>query len=177
MPSQKAAPIRAARFSLGDERLVRAECVDVDVMATSAEAASTAEGIALGLYPNCGMSRDDLALDVVAVSQRLPPAAPALNRSKCEAIFPNDLAAKLVSFGNAARLGRGVSLCRVHSQPERFSKRMWRRQRDEYTHARHFSKLLRARRERPRGCRAAEKCDEFPPPHGADPRPTITDEV
>jgi hypothetical protein len=46
MPSQKANPIRAARFSLGDERpLVRVESVDVDVMA-SAEGASTAEGIA-----------------------------------------------------------------------------------------------------------------------------------
>ena len=29
------------------------------------------------------------------------------------------------------------------------------------------SRLLRARRERPGDCRAAEKCDEFPPPHGA----------
>jgi hypothetical protein len=46
MPSQKASPIRAARFSLGDEPpVVRVEWVDVDVMA-SAEAASTAEGIA-----------------------------------------------------------------------------------------------------------------------------------
>jgi len=47
MASQKASPIRAARFSLGGERpLVRVEWVDVDVMA-SAEAASTAEGIAI----------------------------------------------------------------------------------------------------------------------------------
>src|SRR5262249_59957449 len=39
------------------------------------------------------------------------------------------------------------------------------------------SRLLRPRRERPRGCRAAEKCDEVPPPHGLTPRPRITDEV
>src|SRR5262245_23267423 len=30
--------------------------------------------------------------------------------------------------------------------------------------------LLRARSERPRGYTAAEKCDVFPPPHGADPK-------
>jgi hypothetical protein len=115
MQSQKASPIRAARFSLGDARpLVRAEYVDVDVMATSAEAAFTAGKIAFGLYPDCGMSRDDLALDAVAFSARAVPAALALNRSRCEAIFPNDRATKLVSFGNAARLGRGVSLYRAH---------------------------------------------------------------
>jgi hypothetical protein len=57
-------------------------------MATSAEAASTAEGIAFGLYPDCGMSRDALALDAVAFGPRAVPAALALNRSRCEAIFP-----------------------------------------------------------------------------------------
>ena len=31
-------------------------------------------------------------------------------------------------------------------------------------------RLLRTRRERPRGYTAAEKCDEFPPPHGVDPK-------
>src|SRR5262249_54080354 len=31
-------------------------------------------------------------------------------------------------------------------------------------------RLLRARRERPRGYTAAEKCDEVPPPHGAYPK-------
>src|SRR5262245_17904424 len=31
-------------------------------------------------------------------------------------------------------------------------------------------RLLRARRERPSYRRAAEKCDEFPPPHGAYPK-------
>jgi len=31
-------------------------------------------------------------------------------------------------------------------------------------------RLLRARQERPRYCRAAEKCDELPPPHGAYPK-------
>jgi len=51
----------------------------------------------------------------------------------------------------------------MHSQPERFSKRMWRRQRDEYIHARHFSELLRARRERPSGRRAAQERDELAP--------------
>src|SRR5215212_11232131 len=45
---------------------------------------------------------------------RKPPATLAFNRSKCEAILPIDLAPKLVSFGNAARLGRGVSPCSVH---------------------------------------------------------------
>jgi hypothetical protein len=88
MPSQKASPIRAARFSLGDEPpVVRVEWVDVDVMA-SAEAASTAEGIAFGLHPDCGMSRDDLALDAVAFSARAVLAALASNRSRCEATFP-----------------------------------------------------------------------------------------
>jgi hypothetical protein len=103
MPSQKARPIRAARFSLSDERpLVRAECVDVDVMAT-VEAASIAEGIAFGLYSDCGMARDDLALDSVAFSPRAVPAALPFNSSRCEGIFPVD-PAKLVSFGSAARL-------------------------------------------------------------------------
>jgi len=37
-------------------------------MATSAEAGSAAEGIVLGLYPDCSMSRDDLALDTVVFS-------------------------------------------------------------------------------------------------------------
>src|SRR5262249_9089355 len=31
-------------------------------------------------------------------------------------------------------------------------------------------RLLRARHERPSGYTAAEKCDEFPPPHGAYPK-------
>jgi hypothetical protein len=31
-------------------------------------------------------------------------------------------------------------------------------------------RLLRARRKRPSGYTAAEKCDEFPPPHGAYPK-------
>src|SRR5262249_41368756 len=31
-------------------------------------------------------------------------------------------------------------------------------------------RLLRVRGERPCYCRAAEKCDEFPPPHGAYPK-------
>jgi hypothetical protein len=57
------------------------------------------------------MSRDDLALDAIAFSPRAPAAAMALHRFSCEAIFPIDRAAKLVSFGNAARLGRGVSVC------------------------------------------------------------------
>jgi hypothetical protein len=30
--------------------------------------------------------------------------------------------------------------------------------------------LLRTRRERPRGCRAAEQCEEVAPPHGAYPK-------
>ena len=34
---------------------------------------------------------------------------------------------------------------------------------------------LRARRQRPSGYTAADKCDEFPPPHGLTPRPRITD--
>jgi hypothetical protein len=105
---------RSPRFHLGDERRrVRAESVDVDVMATSAEAASTAERIAFGLYPDCSMSGDDLALDAVAFSPRAVPAALPFNSSRCEAIFPVD-PAKLVSFGNAASLRRGVSLYRVH---------------------------------------------------------------
>jgi hypothetical protein len=36
-------------------------------------------------------------------------------------------------------------------------------------------RLLRARRERPSGYTAAEKRDEFPPPHGPTQRPRITD--
>src|SRR5262245_50043096 len=32
------------------------------------------------------------------------------------------------------------------------------------------SRLLRVRRDRPRDCRAAKNCDEFPPPHGAYPK-------
>src|SRR5262249_26691480 len=35
---------------------------------------------------------------------------------------------------------------------------------------RHLARLLRARRNRPSGYTAAEKCDEFPPPHGAYPK-------
>src|SRR5262249_45260135 len=35
---------------------------------------------------------------------------------------------------------------------------------------RHLAQLLRARRERPSGYTAAEKCDELPPPHGAYPK-------
>src|SRR4029077_13234880 len=31
-------------------------------------------------------------------------------------------------------------------------------------------RLLRARRERPSGCRAAEQCEEVAPPHGAYPK-------
>src|SRR4029453_9511613 len=34
----------------------------------------------------------------------------------------------------------------------------------------HPLRLLRSRRERPSGYTAAEKCDEFPPPHGAYPK-------
>jgi hypothetical protein len=34
----------------------------------------------------------------------------------------------------------------------------------------HALALLRARRERPRGRAAAEKCNEFPPPHGGLPQ-------
>jgi hypothetical protein len=83
-------------------------------MATSAEAASTAERIAFGLYPDCSMSGDDLALDASAFSPRAAPAAMTLHRSSGETIFPIDPAAKLVSFGNAARLGRGVSAHRAH---------------------------------------------------------------
>jgi hypothetical protein len=49
----------------------------------------------------------------------------------------------------------------AHSRPERFSKRMRRRQRHEYTHARHFFELLRARCERPSGRRAAQTADEI----------------
>jgi hypothetical protein len=60
------------------------------------------------------VSGDGLALDAIAFSPRTRPATLALNRSKSEAIFPIDRAAKLVSFGNAARLGRGVFLYRVH---------------------------------------------------------------
>src|SRR5262244_4557445 len=36
--------------------------------------------------------------------------------------------------------------------------------------ARHLARLLRARRERPCGYTAADKYDEFPPPHGAYPK-------
>ncbi|MFZ2140254.1 MAG: hypothetical protein WAV78_25565, partial [Xanthobacteraceae bacterium] len=61
------------------------------------------------------MSGDDLALNAIAFSPRARPATLALNRSKSEAIFPIDLAAKLVSFGNAARLGRGVSVSGIHA--------------------------------------------------------------
>jgi hypothetical protein len=45
----------------------------------------------------------------------------------------------------------------AHSRPERFRKRMRRRKRHEYTDARHFSELLRVRRERPRHRRPAER--------------------
>src|SRR5262249_21389195 len=44
-----------------------------------------------------------------------------------------------------------------------------RRAAAEETDHRHC-RLLRARCERPSGCRAADKCDEFPPPHGAYPK-------
>ena len=40
----------------------------------------------------------------------------------------------------------------------------------EHTDPPHPLGLLRTRDERPRDCRAAEKCDEFPPPHGAYPK-------
>jgi hypothetical protein len=104
-----------ARFHFRDERaFVRSEGADVHVMATSAEASSTVEAIALALYPDCIMTRDDLALDALSFSPGAAPSTLTLNRSSCEAIFPTDLAAKLVSFGNAARLGRGVSVCCSH---------------------------------------------------------------
>src|SRR5262245_113203 len=50
----------------------------------------------------------------------------------------------------------------VQSGPKRFGKWMRRRQRHEHTEARYFSKLLRLRRDRPRGSRAAEQRDELP---------------
>src|SRR5262245_22849272 len=40
----------------------------------------------------------------------------------------------------------------------------------QHADAPHALALLRARRERPSGYTAADKCDEFPPPHGADPK-------
>jgi hypothetical protein len=74
------------------------------------------------------MSRDDLALDAVALSPRAAPAALPFNTSRCEAIFLVD-PAKLVSFGNAARLvsygltpacidsGASIGLAMVHRRP------------------------------------------------------------
>src|SRR5262249_1572863 len=40
----------------------------------------------------------------------------------------------------------------------------------KHTDPPHLVDLLRARRERPRGGRATNNCDEFPPPHGAYPK-------
>src|SRR5262245_57728122 len=40
----------------------------------------------------------------------------------------------------------------------------------EHTEPPHALGLLRARRERPSGYTAADKCDEVPPPHGAYPK-------
>jgi hypothetical protein len=57
----------------------------------------------------------ELTLDAVAFSPRTGAAAPDLNSSRYEAIFPLDRADKLVNFGNVARLSRrGVSVYRIH---------------------------------------------------------------
>src|SRR5262249_42292219 len=45
-----------------------------------------------------------------------------------------------------------------------------KRSRAQEPDGRWLRRLLRARRERPSGYSAAEKCDEVPPPHGAYPK-------
>src|SRR5262249_46897958 len=53
----------------------------------------------------------------------------------------------------------------------RLSLRIVRREVHEHADASHpAGRLLRVRRQRPCGYTAAEKCDEFPPPHGAYPK-------
>src|SRR5262249_57983977 len=42
--------------------------------------------------------------------------------------------------------------------------------RAQHADAPHTLALLRARRQRPRGCDTTQKRDEFPPPHGAYPK-------
>ena len=73
--------------------------------------------LVIGAPSRVGLPRDDFALDAIAFNPRPAPAAMTLRRSSGEAIFPIDLAAKLVSFGNAARLNaRGVSASETHSR-------------------------------------------------------------
>src|SRR6516162_9331091 len=87
-------------------------------------------------------------------------------------------------------LTQRYSICRLRpSQPPQLSQSAFesgdtrlrfrvigghRHQRDDPPPA---AALLRPRGERPSGYTAAEKCDEFPPPHGLTPRPRIADQV
>ena len=76
----------------------------------------------------------------------------------CPAIFDRDIAAFAVT-------GFGEALAE-RAQPAREQLgRLLAKKSDHRPRS-----LLRARRNRPSGYNAAEKCDEFPPPHGAYPK-------
>jgi hypothetical protein len=69
------------------------------------------------MHAKRGTALGYLTFPTIALLARSPAAAAGLPRFACEAIFPIDLAAKLVSFGNVARLNaRGVSASGTHSR-------------------------------------------------------------